>query len=415
MSDPVVIIGGGLSGLVCARELAAKGLEVVLLEASDGVGGRVRTDSHEGFLLDRGFQVLLTAYPEARRQLHYGDLDLCPFAPGSLIQLADSRHRMSDPWRRPLHAVQTALAPVGGLDDKLKIAALRRASKRGSDAEVFTAPEQTTEQELRSLGFSETMIERFLRPFLGGVFLDSSLTTSSRMLYFVFRMFSLGDTSLPASGMGRISEQLAASLPTDTVRLRQKVAAVESSHVQMEDGTQLPYSKLVIATEQSAAARLLPELASERAPRSVYCVYYDAPRSPVRDRMLVLNGSGKGMVNNLCVPSLIAPAYAPRGRHLISATVLDTSLNEPTLAESVQQELHGWFGDQVREWKHLKTYRIDNALPNADAPAYNPPVQPAQVRDGVYVCGDYRVNGSINGAMQSGRLTAESLLNARPL
>ena len=415
MSDPVVIIGGGLSGLVCARELSARGQEVVLLEASDGVGGRVRTDSHDGFLLDRGFQVLLTAYPEARRQLHYGDLDLCPFAPGSLIQLTDSRHRMSDPWRRPLHAIQTALAPVGGFDDKLKIAALRRASKRGSDADVFTAAEQTTERELRSLGFSDTMIERFLRPFLGGVFLDSALTTSSRMLYFVFRMFSLGDTSLPAGGMGQISQQLAAALPTDAVRLNQKVAAIESACVQLEDGTQVPYSQLVVATEQSAAGRLLPELAAKRPARSVYCVYFDAPRSPIRDRMLVLNGSGRGIVNNLCVPSLVAPGYAPKGRHLISATVLDTSLSEAGLAESVQQELAGWFGDQTRDWKHLKTYRIDNALPNADAPAFEPPVAPAELRDGIYVCGDYRVNGSINGAMQSGRLTAEALMNAQPL
>lgn len=415
MSDPVVIIGGGLSGLVCARELAAKGLECVLLEASDGVGGRVRTDSHEGFLLDRGFQVLLTAYPEARRQLHYGDLDLCPFAPGSLIQLADSRHRMSDPWRRPLHAIQTAMAPVGGLDDKLRIAALRRASKRGSDASVFTGPQQTTEKELQHLGFSSTMIERFLRPFLGGVFLDSSLTTSSRMLYFVFRMFSLGDTSLPAAGMGQISLQLAATLPSDAIHLNQQVTAIESSHVQLGDGTTLPFSDLVVATEQSAATKLLPELGTQRPPRSVYCVYFDAPRSPIRDRMLVLNGSGHGCVNNLCVPSLISPQYAPQGRHLISATVLDTALEECSLAESVQQELCGWFGDEVRGWKHLQTYRIDDALPNADAPAFDPPVLPARLRDRLYVCGDYRANGSINGAMESGRLTAEAVMNARPL
>jgi len=414
MTDPVLIIGGGLSGLVCARELAAKGVEFLLLEASDGLGGRVRTDQHEGFLLDRGFQVLLTAYPEARRQLHYGQLDLRPFAPGSLIQLSDKRCRMSDPWRRPLHALQTALAPVGGMSDKLRIARLRRASQRGSDADVFTAPQQTTEKELRHLGFSDVMIERFLRPFLGGVFLDGSLTTSSRMLYFVFRMFSLGDTSLPAHGMGQISAQLVAPVPDAAVKLNHRVTEIGTSSVTLEDGATLPFSQLVLAAEQPAAARLLPELAADRPARSVYCVYFDAPQPPVRDRMLVLNGTGQGLVNNLCVPSRISPHYAPSGRHLVSATVLDTSHSQQGLAEQVQTELAGWFGDQTRSWRHLRTYRIDHALPNADAPAFDPPMQPAAVRDNVFVCGDYRANGSINGAMQSGRLTADAVLNARP-
>lgn len=414
MTDPIVIVGAGLSGLVCARELAAKGIEFVLLDADDAVGGRVRTDVVDGFLLDRGFQVLLTAYPEARRQLDYASLDLQPFDPGSLIQLSESRHRMSDPWRRPTHALQTALAPVGSLGDKLRIASLRKKSKQLTDHAVFDAPQQTAEQELRTLGFSDRMIERFLRPFLGGVFLDSTLTTSSRMLYFVFRMFSLGDTSLPSKGMGAISEQLASHIPEGATRLSTRVSRVDEASVSLEDGTSIPFSQLVIACDQSAAGRMIPELASDRTPRSVNCVYFDAPETPIQDRMLVLNGSGRGVVNNLCVPSLISPHYAPAGRHLISATVLDASLPEQELPELVQSELKGWFGKRVSEWRHLKSYRIENALPNADAPAFDPAVQATSIRENVFVCGDYRTNGSINGAMLSGRLTAEAVIASRP-
>ena len=129
MPDPVVIIGGGLSGLTCAKELHAAGVDFLLFEASDAVGGRVRTDEVDGFLLDRGFQVLLTAYPEAIRHLDYDALKLKAFEPGSLIRANDEFHQMSDPWRRPQHALQTAFAPVGSLMDKLRIGRLRWSAR----------------------------------------------------------------------------------------------------------------------------------------------------------------------------------------------------------------------------------------------------------------------------------------------
>lgn len=187
MTNPVVIIGGGLAGLTCANQLHAAGVEFQLLEASDRVGGRVRTDEVDGFLLDRGFQVLLTAYPEAKSQLNYDQLDLRAFDPGALIRSGDSFQRMSDPWRRPQHALQTAFSSGGGFVDKLRIGKLRWSSRRGNIASIFTRQDMPTIDELRRLGFSESLIEKFLRPFLGGVFLDANLETSCRMLYFVCR------------------------------------------------------------------------------------------------------------------------------------------------------------------------------------------------------------------------------------
>jgi len=410
MSDPIIVIGAGLAGLTCASQLHEAGLNFLLLDASDGVGGRVRTDEFQGFLLDRGFQVLLTAYPEAKRVLEYDELGLQAFEPGSLIWFDSKFHRLSDPWRRPQHAVETALAPIGSFADKVRIGLLRRSASRGKPESVFRRTDRTTEEELKRRGFGSDVVAKFLRPFLGGVFLDPDLQTSCRMMYFVFRMFSQGNAAIPGEGMGAIPRQLATRLPEDGIRLNSQVNSIESDRVTLNSGETIPCSRIIVATDQPAAARLLPELACSRAPRSVRCLYFAAPEPPVTGRMLVLNGTGKGPVNNLCVPSEIAPKYASDGRALVSATVLQSEQDNATLLASVTGQLRDWFGPSVDAWQHLRTYTIPYALPNQTTPAFDPPAQPLKLRDRVFVCGDYRTNGSINGAMQSGRLVAEEVL-----
>ena len=413
MSNPVVIIGAGLAGLSCANRLHSDGRDFVLLEASDAVGGRVRTDQVDGFLLDRGFQVLLTAYPEAARVLNYDALDLKRFEPGSLIRTVDGFQRLSDPWRQPQRVLSTAVARVGSLFDKLCVGRLRLSAGRGTLQSLFEREDQTTELELRKLGFSEAMVSKFLRPFLGGVFLDHDLQTSCRMLYFVFRMFSQGDAALPSAGMAAIPNQLAGNLPSDSIRLNTRVTEIKDRNVVLDSGEVISCSDVVLATEQPAAAKLLPELKTDRAPRSVYCLYFAADESPVKDSLLVLNGMGSGPVNNLCVPSQVSASYAADGRSLISVTVLNggnATDDDDSLIKSVRQQLTEWYGNVVDTWKHLRTYRIPYALPNQTTPAFNPPIQPSKLRSNLYVCGDYRANGSINGAMLSGRLTADELL-----
>ena len=412
MSDPVVVVGAGLSGLTAAKVLHDQGVEVIVLEASNGLGGRVRTDEVDGFLLDRGFQVLLTAYPETRRQLDYGQLQLQRFEPGSLIRTESGFDCLADPWRQPRQAVNTLRAKTGSFADKLRIARLRYDASRGSLEDIFARSDRTTDEELRRRGFTSSMIDGFLRPFLGGVFLDGMLQTSCRMLYFVFRMFSQGDTALPAGGMEAIPRQLAGHLPTDAVRGNAAVTRIQNGYVELDSGGQVPYRKLLVAAEQPAAAKLLPELTSQRAPRSVCCVYFAAPQSPVERRMLVLNGTGRGPVNNLCVPSQIAPTYAPSGQSLVSATVLqsDAASDSESLHRVVAGQLREWFGNQVDHWTHLRTYRIPYALPDQSTPALDPNLPSCYLRDNLFVCGDYRVNASINGAMQSGRMAAEAVL-----
>lgn len=405
-SNRTLIVGGGLAGLTCAHTLARAGAEFVLLESTDTVGGRVKTDLVEGFLLDRGFQVFLDAYPEAARVLDYELLDLRPFEPGALVRFEGRFHRFADPWRRPQHLLATALAPVGTLADKLRVSSFRRSVTQGSLKQLLAKPEVPMVERLKQRGFSESMIDRFFRPFLGGVFLDRDLQASSRFGEFVFRMFATGNAVLPAAGMQVIPRQLADSLPDGTVRTNCRVAQIESHSVRLDSGERIEGSQVVVAAESAAADQLLGQTTSSRMQR-VTCLYFSADVPPVKDPILVLNADESGPVNNLCVPSQVAPGYARAGKALVSVTVLGTGHGEGLLQE-VKEQLVGWYGPPVNEWGHLKSYEISGALP------FQPELEPVEkaplVRDGIFVCGDHCDTASINGAMASGRRAAEAVL-----
>ena len=260
MTHDVLIVGAGLAGLCCARRLQNQGIRCLLLEAANSVGGRIRTDVVDGFRLDRGFQVFLTSYPEAKQILDYDGLRLRSFLPGALVRHGGRFHQLTDPWRRPFAALRSLFSPIGSFADKLRVARLRSRSLKGTLEERFRDPETTTLKSLQDAGFSTAMIERFFRPFLGGIFLDSELDTSSRMFHFVFRMFSLGSASLPAEGMEAIPRQLASGLPPDSVRLGTRVVGVQSGSVRLDTGEEIKGRAVVVATEGAGAAQLLGRL-----------------------------------------------------------------------------------------------------------------------------------------------------------
>jgi phytoene dehydrogenase-like protein len=408
----VYVVGGGLAGLRCARVLHEHGVPATVLEAADGVGGRVRTDRVDGFQLDRGFQVLLTAYPEAGEALDYRELELHPFYPGAMVRTGDRFVTVADPFRRPLDGLRTALAPVGGLGDKLKVAALRRRVVAGSLEELFARPETTTAQALADAGFSDTIVDRLFRPLFGGILLDRELGGSSRMFEFVYRMLALGDVAIPARGMGAIPEQLAGGLPPDCVRLGQRVAAVGDGGLTLASGERLAARAVVVATDGPGAARLLGGEPAAPGSLAATCLYFAAERAPVDEPVIVLDGDGQGPVNNLCVPSAVAPAYAPPGAALISAAVLDRPglPRGSDLEAAVLGQLADWFGSAVVGWRHLATYHIPHAQPAQPPGALDPPQRPVRLRPGLYVCGDHRDNASINGALASGRRAATAVL-----
>lgn len=409
MNHDVLIVGAGLSGLCCARKLQQQGIRCLVLEASDGVGGRIRTDMVDGFRLDRGFQVFLTSYPEAKLILDYETLDLKPFLPGALVRYGGRFHELADPWRRPLSAIRSLFSPIGSFADKLRVASFRSRSLRGTVDDRFRDSETTSLQALQDAGFSRSMIERFFRPFLGGIFLDSELQTSSRMLNFVFRMFSLGKACLPAEGMEAIPRQLAAALPPDTIRLGARAVQVAPGAVTLSTGEELHAKSVVVAVEGCVARELLGDSISPGG-QGTTCFYFSAPRPPVTQPLLVLNGDGRGPINNLCVPTLAAPSYGPGDKSLVSVSVLGTRNDPDRLLAEVRAQLSEWFGTAVQDWRHLRTYSIPYALPAQSPPALNVPERPVRWQSGIYVCGDHRDNASIQGAMVSGRRAAEVVL-----
>jgi hypothetical protein len=399
----IVVVGAGLAGLAAAATLHRSGREVLILEAADGVGGRVRTDRLDGFLLDRGFQVLLTAYPEAQRQLDLVSLDLQRFAPGALVWLGRRGFRVGDPFREPSTLPATALSPVGSVADKLRLLALRTRLKRADPKQLLRGDDIDTRQYLAELGFTDRFVDRFLGPLFTGIQLDPDLATSRRMFDTIFRSLTVGDSAVPAGGMGEIPAQLAARLPRESIRLNTEVVGIGPGGVGTAGGGWVTADQVVVATEGPAAARLLdlPPVGS----RSVGCVYFEAEEDPIGEPVVVLDGNRSGPVVNLAVMSTVAPSYAPPGRILIAAAC--PGFEGTDLEERAVLQLRGWFGPVVDTWTHLRTYRISHGQPDQSPPFH--PKEEVQLGDGLWVCGDHRDTGSIQGALFSGRRTGEAV------
>lgn len=406
----VLIIGAGLAGLSCARRLHQEGISFQIFEASDGVGGRVRTDRLEGFQLDRGFQVFQTAYPEAQRVLDYQALKLKAFDPGALVFFDGRLHRLSDPLRQPRQALAALFSPVGTLADKLRVARLRWRVSHGSPEDLFLRPETSTLAALRGQGFSEGMIELFFRPFYTGVFFEPNLDSSSRMFEFVFRMLAQGDAALPAEGIGAIPAQLAAGLPPQSIRTNSPVAGVEGGRVALASGEEIEGRLTVLATDGAQTLRLLGR-EEQFATVDCACLYFAAARPPLAEPLLVLDGENTGPVTNLAVLSNVAPSYAPPGASLMQATVVgNPGLADPDLEAACREQLNRWFGPQVQDWRLLKIYRITKALPDQRPPTPNPLAQEVRVNPRLFVCGEYQSLSSLHWAMVSGRRAADAVI-----
>lgn len=407
----VLVIGAGLAGLTCARHLHRSGIACKVIEAADGVGGRVRTDVVGGYRLDRGFQVLLTAYPELQREADYAALNLGTFHSGAEVRGDDGRfHRVADPLRHPADGLRTLAAPVGTLADKLRVLRLWASVRAASPEALLQRDEFTTEEALRyRWNFSDRMIEPFFRPLFGGILLDRQLRASSRMFEFVFKMFAEGYAALPATGMEALPQQLAAALPDPMIRLNTRVGSVKGRTVVLSDGEHLEAEHaVVVATEAPEANRLVGGIQPTMA-RQNTTLYYSAASAPNEAPILVLNGTGAGPINTVAPLSNVAPSYAPPGRALLSVSVVGMPPeSDAVLERAVRRQLRDWYGSRVEAWEHLRTYRIRYALPE-QAPPYFTPDRRLRLHDGLYACGDHRRTASLNGAVASGREVARAV------
>ncbi|MGW0933215.1 NAD(P)/FAD-dependent oxidoreductase [Streptomyces sp. NPDC002644] len=398
-----VVVGAGLAGLACALDLCRAGRRVTLLEASDGVGGRVRTDRRDGFLLDRGFQVFNTSYPQVKRRLDLRALRLRPFTPGLVAHTPDGPVRLTDPTRRPAEA--GALLP-GRVLPARDLAALGALTARDAllPARLLTrGADRSTAEALSRAGVSAGTVDRILRPFLSGVFLEDRLETSARFFHLVWRSMVRGTLCLPADGIGAVPAQLAGRLPEGTLRLGTPVEAVTDDGVALADGGEVAAPHVVVATDAATAARLLPGLAVPPT-RTVTTYYHAAPRPPLAEPTLLVDSSGA--VLNTCVPSEVAPGYAPPGSALVSTSVLGE--DRPGADAAVLRRLGELYGTDTRDWRQVAVYTVPGALPVME-PSW-PLSRTTRLGAGRYVCGDHRATGSVQGALASGTRAARELL-----
>ncbi|CAL8463731.1 g3265 [Coccomyxa elongata] len=426
-SYDVVIVGAGMAGLACGLHLQKAGVDFAILEASDGVGGRVRTDTVDGFLLDRGFQIFLTSYQEAQAVLDYPALHLKPFYAGALVRWNGGFHRVADPFRHFGDGVASLPNPVGSPLDKALVGLFRLKALLKSPDEVLQGPETSILSRLQAEGFSEAIIDRFFRPFLGGIFFDRGLGTTSRLFEFVMRCLATGQNCLPAAGIGAVADQLASRLPEGCIYTGVRVESVTGGLAGQPGSVGLPGGRavaarraIVVATDAPAARSLLGSALeaspSKTAPGVGTCnIYFRAQRAPREENILYLDGEGSSLVNNACFPSTVAPSYAPPGETLVSASTIGTQpeMSDAQLADAVKAELEAWFGaDETAAWQLLRIYRIPFAQPNQAPPTdFRRPVQLSQ---GLYVCGDHRDSATLDGALKSGRRAAEAILNSPP-
>jgi protoporphyrinogen oxidase len=354
---------------------------------------------------------MLTAYPELMKMLDYDSLGLKHFFPGALIRYNDKTHVFADPFRKPTVALASFFAPIANMGDRLKILAIRNRTRRLSIEQIFRQKEQPTIDYLREWNFSEKMIHSFFKPFFGGIFLEENLQTSSRMFEFVFKMFSQGYAALPAEGIEAIPKQLAERLEKDSLSLNTKVVSVKPNEVILENGEVIATRAILIATQAESITQMLDYQPVKLETNSVKCLYFSTDRPPFTRPFIMLNGENTGYINNICVPSVINPSYAPAGRHLISVSIIkDTShLEEEELLLEVKRELRQWFKKEIRFWDFLKMYDIPQALPQK--PEINllnkNEIQPIQ--EGIYLAGDHLQHASIQGAMESARIVTNAI------
>lgn len=404
----VIIVGAGLAGLAAARQLSIRGADVCVLEASDGVGGRVRTDRHDGLQLDRGFQLYNPAYPEPSRVLDHEALDLRPLTAGVIVATGQGRVRLADPRRQPGWAIEALSRSTGSPAAKARLARYAWQVSRMPADQVLASEDFSAEVALRSAGVDDALLDRVMRPFLAGVFLEPDLRTSRRFMDLVLMSFVKGRPSVPAHGMQAIPEQLRDALPAECVRCEAVVAEAGPGFV-VVDGVRMQAPAVLVATDPITAGTLVPGLAVPSG-HGVTTWYHlaDCPAERVSDGepVLVVDGDRRGPVINSVAISHAAPDYASGGRTLVSSSVLGIG---PAAADERAIRAHLSVMHQVNTtgWEPVANYAIPYALP-----AMLPPLdarQPVDLGDGLFIAGDHRDTASIQGAMVSGRRAADAI------
>ena len=406
-SPSIHIIGGGISGLIAARVLEEHGLSATIIEASDRLGGRVKTDVVDGYSLDHGFQVLLTAYPAAKKYLDFDALELQEFLPGSAIFKNGKQKIIGDPLRNLSLLLPTLFSGIGTVNDKLKILALNRRLKKKSIQNIFAEKEQTTHVYLENIGFSEAIITDFFTPFFSGIFLENKLETSSRMFEFVYKMFGEGNAALPKDGIQAIPKQLFEKLKSTTIIFNTKVKSVENGSIKLESGETLKSNFTIIATQASGLVSNLKNQATQW--KSCDTLYFEVAKREIKKPLIGLIAMHNALINNIFYHTSLQTS-ATATKELLSVTVVDKqNLTNRQLVTEVQKELKELCN--IDSCTFIKQYNIPMALPNLQDIQYEMLPSETRLTETIFLAGDTQLNGSLNAAMIAGERAALEVIN----
>lgn len=398
------IIGAGMSGLIAAKVLEEKGYAPTLLEASDRVGGRVKTSNMDGYPLDHGFQVLLTGYPAAQKHLDYAALDLQIIAPGSVVFKDRQQKVIGDPLRDLSLLLPTLLSGIGTLRDKLKILKLNSELKSTQISDIFKKRETSTLIYLRNYGFSEGIIQEFFRPFFSGIFLESQLETSSRMFEFVYKMFGEGHAAIPRKGMEAIPRQIYDGLARSTFLFHSPVKSIQEGSIHLEDGRKLTTDYTIIATDPS-------QFTPDQKPtnwKSCDTLYFKSKKRAIRQKLIGLIAEEGSLINNLFYPTCLGQSQ-PHQEELLCVTALDSQgLEEDGLVQRVKHELEEYC--DIRDITLVKVMRIPQSLPDRGDLQYHLDQSQTFHHGTVLIAGDQELNSSLNAAILSGETAAHQLV-----
>jgi hypothetical protein len=384
-SSDVLVVGAGLAGLSAAIKLQEAGRNVWVIESSDRPGGRVTSDIIDGFICDRGFQLINSKYPALQALNVIQEIDFIKAPRVIEVALGNQRRALGDPRVAPWTALDKA---TGTIPEKLSLLRFLAASPKEN---------QSVEDVLSSSG---SVYVRALRPFLQGVFLTDPKNVDARYGQSIVKSFVTGSPGIPRKGVAELSKALAARV--DSISYGVQADSIEGKVVRTSAGD-FKATTIIVATDATTATQLL---GLNEVARMAGCItwYHAVATNPSGSGRLVVDGQNRGPIINSIVISDISSDYAPVGQHLVSTTT-DLGATE----SDVRRHLAIMWGISTHDWQLIAKYEIPAALPIQSIGRAL--TQPVKVSEGLYVVGDHRAVPSQQGALFTGNLAAELILN----